>query len=231
MNKKTSLHRKDLIKDLVLKRKFKSYLELGLKDKQSVFNHIPCEHKFSVDINMESATYNMSTDDFFLKLKNNDLNIPKDYQWDVIFIDANHLADFVFQDLINSVSHLKDNGIIFLHDVLPPNYSMQLETRGCQTAWKVIPHLLKFNPELHICSIDEIHGGLGIVTKNKLEDRKVLDKNFNRFSEYYIMDKDRLTSQNKIEYNELDTWLKNPTYNFQNQSVEDRVNMYKTHFS
>ncbi len=223
-------HRKNIIQSKAIDIKAKSYLELGLRDKNAVYNHIPCEIKHSVDINDKFATYTMSTDDFFQNLENLKLNLNKDYKWDIIFIDANHLADFVKNDILNSLNHLNDGGMLFLHDVLPKNYPAQLETGGNQTAWKVIPDLLKNHPEIHICSVPEMHGGLGVVIKNQFDNREMLSQNFNPFYEYYIMDADRKSSQNEINYNDLNEWISNPTYSFNNQRIGHRINMFKTHF-
>jgi hypothetical protein len=225
------LHRKDIISHWARVLKATKYLELGLHNPAEVFDHIPCKHKFSVDINDEFATYVMSTDNFFNNLKKGKLNLDKDYKWDVIFIDANHLGNYVKNDLFNSLNHLSEDGIIFLHDVLPPNYKMQLEYGGCQTAWKVIPYILKYHPELHICTTDEVVGGLGFVFKNKSGKRKVLSENYNVFYEYYIMDKDRETSQNYIKNGKVEEWISNPYYNFSEEVIKHKENMYKTNFS
>jgi hypothetical protein len=223
-------NRRDIIKYWAKKINAQSYLELGVRDFNSVFNHIPCVIKHSVDINMESANYTMSTDEFFFKLKNSELDIDKNYKWDVIFIDANHLCDFVKKDSLNALEHLNDNGIIFLHDVLPTKYENQTEYGGNQTAWKIIPYLLKNHPEIHVCTIPENDGGLGIIIKNHLKIRETLPQDFNIFYEYYIMDIDRVSSQNEIKYNDLESWIDNPSYHFGTQNENYKTNIYKDHF-
>lgn len=224
------MHRREIINKFAKNKNMKKYLELGLQNPDTVFNHVNCEIKHSVDINDSFASYTMSTDEFFQKLNNDELDISKDYQWDLIFIDANHLGNFVKNDLINSLTHLSDNGFIFLHDVLPKSYKLQLEYGGCQTAWKVIPYLLKNHPEIHVCTVDENTEGVGIVFKNNKKTRKLLDKNYNIFYEYYIMDKDRKTSQNRVEIERLDEWINNPTYIFNEEDISHKTNMYKDHW-
>lgn len=223
-------HRKEIISHWARSIGATKYLELGLHDINEVFNYIPCNIKHSVDINDQFADYTMSTDDFFNNLKSGELNLDKDYKWDVIFIDANHLANFVKNDLLNSLNHLNDDGMIFLHDVLPPNYNAQGEYSNCQTAWKVIPYILKHHPGLHVCTTDEIYGGLGIVFKNKLKDRKVLSENYNIFYEFYIMDVDRKTSQNYIPQSKVGEWVYNPYYNFEEENIDSKKNMYKDYY-
>jgi len=224
------LHRKEIIFYWANKIKAINYLEIGLRNPDDVFNHIPCKIKHSVDINDEFANYTMSSDDFFKNLEKGNLDLDENYKWDIIFIDANHLSNYVKNDLFNSLKHLNDNGLIFLHDVLPPNYDSQTEYGGCQTAWKVIPYLLKYHPELHVCTTEEIHGGIGFVFKNKEQERKLLSKDYNVFYEYYIMDIDRETSQNYIPNSDVGKWVSNPYYNFEKEKISHRENMYKTHF-
>ena len=218
------MNRRDIISQLFDHQGYTSYLELGLRDYNSVFNHIKCDVKHSVDLNMESAHYTMSTDDFFYKLESGMLDLDKDFKWDVIFVDANHLADFVKNDTLNSINHLNDNGMIFLHDTLPPNYDAQLENKQCQTAWKVVPYFLKYHPEIHICTTTESDGGLGIIIKNKSKERPLLNSSFNIFSEYYLMDADRNTSQNFIELDKVYEWVQNPYYNFKEQNLSHYTN-------
>jgi len=196
--------RRKIISEIVDYFKFDSYLEIGLRDPDSVFNHIKCKIKYSVDINPDSKPlYCGSSDSFFSQSKIIDI------KWDCIFIDAWHVADFVYRDLVNSVKHLNDGGVIFLHDVLPSKYEYTLESGNvqCQSTWKVIPYVLKHHPELRICSITDGNAGIGIVVKGNRTE--TLDINFNQFYDYYLMDKNRKLSQNIINYNDLIGWIKN----------------------
>lgn len=88
------------------------YLELGTQTNYT-FSRIECLDKTSVDI-LHPADFQMSTDEFFR-------TIPKDKLYDIIFIDACHVYDFVVRDYINSVEHLSPGGIIFIHDLFPPD--------------------------------------------------------------------------------------------------------------
>jgi len=221
-------HRKNIISYWCTKNNTESYLELGLQDPNQTFNHIPAKIKHSVDINDKFATYNMSTDDFFKKLNNAELDLDPNYKWDLVFIDANHLADFVIRDIFNSLNHLSDKGIIFLHDILPQNYSDQTELGYNQTAWKVVPYILKNHPELHICTFLKEYDQMGVIIRNPLNNRRVvLEQNFNQFYEYYIMNNDRETSQNQIKYEELEKWMDNPYYQFKEQNILSHINIYK----
>jgi len=55
--------------------------------------------------------YQMSSDQFF------EQNTEK---WDLIFIDGDHTAAQVRKDVKNSLACLSDEGLIVLHDTLPP---------------------------------------------------------------------------------------------------------------
>jgi hypothetical protein len=198
------LFRRKVISEIVDYFKFNSYLEIGLRNPDSVFNYIKCKIKYSVDIDPSAkASYCGSSDLFFAQSK------IADIKWDCIFIDAWHIADFVYRDLINSVKHLNDGGVIFLHDVLPTKYEYTLENGDiqCQSAWKVIPYVLKYCSELRICSIVDGNAGLGVVVKGNRTE--TLDINFNQFYDYYLMDKNRKLSQNVINYSDLIKWIKN----------------------
>lgn len=196
------LQRKDIIISVIKAFGFKSYLEIGLRDKDGVFNHIPCQIKHSVDVDPKSKpSYCGTSDSFFVQ--SSILNM----KWDVIFVDACHLADFVYRDLMNSVTYLNEGGVIFLHDVLPTKYEYTLENADCQTAWKVVPYVLKYHPELRICCITEQSAGMGVIVRGSRD--QLLNVNFNPFYEYYLMDANRKLSQNVIQYNELIGWIKN----------------------
>ena len=198
---KPRLHRKDFIIDVVNHFGFKSYLEIGLRDRTSVFDHIPCKVKYSVDPDPKARAHYVGTSDAFFAQPG-----IKNVKWDVIFIDACHLAAFVYNDIMNSLNHLNEGGVIFLHDVLPISYEHTTELTYCQTAWKVVPYILKYHEELRICSIAENTTGMGIVVRG-VQDRK-LDPEFNKFYDYYLMDKNRQLSQNVIQYSQMLSWIK-----------------------
>lgn len=181
---------------------FKSYLEIGVRHKDSVFNKIPCEFKFCVDKDPAAQPDYCGTSDAFFEQK-------FERKWDVVFIDAWHIADQVYRDLMNSLSHLNEGGVIFLHDTLPTKYEFTYETGNCQTAWKVIPYVLKYHPELRACTLPDSSEGLGVVVKAKEKRTNLLEESFNPFYDYCRMDENRIKSQNIIQYKELFDWITN----------------------
>lgn len=96
-----------------------SYLEIGVKN-FSCYNKIISNNKMSVDPALNCpATYNMTSDYFFSSLESNELNLNKNYEWDIIFIDGLHIADQVNRDIKNAINHTTSNGVIILHDCSP----------------------------------------------------------------------------------------------------------------
>ena len=213
-------HRGDLIKETYERIGATSYLELGLeKSPRAPFKLISSSSKHSVDLNTKTKpTYGLSTDAFFDNLNAGKLNLPSNYKWDIIFIDACHAAEFVYRDLINSLEHLNDDGIIFMHDVLPRSYQYTLERplgKGhAQDAWKVFHFLLKTMPEVHGCTFRESHGGLGAVIKNPSQTRPLLNKTKNVFYSFRGMNGDTQKMLNEIPQSKFIQWHKKPYYNF-----------------
>jgi hypothetical protein len=119
----TPNQKKHNINHLIKTNKFTKYLEIGVDDPTGNFDLIECKHKHSVDPCVEFDTddvdYKQTSDDFFNSLDNNKLDLPKDYKWDVIFIDGLHVSDQVERDVNNALNHLSDNGFILLHDTNP----------------------------------------------------------------------------------------------------------------
>jgi hypothetical protein len=58
-------------------------------------------------LNREVEVHRTTSDEYF---KNNQ------YKFDLIYIDGNHLYDFVKKDISNSLDHIDDHGIIILDD-------------------------------------------------------------------------------------------------------------------
>jgi hypothetical protein len=206
------------IKNVIEKMGYKSYLEIGLsKNPKAPYRLIEIENKSSIDMNPDtSPDFCMSSDDFFHKLNNGETDFRSDYKWDVIFIDGNHLAFQVYEDLCNAVEHLADDGVIFLHDSLPWSYDMTIEWHvgnrmaTCQDAWKVIEYCLKNRKDLDVCTLQENGGGLGVVKKRRTPRQNMLDENYNRFYQYCVYEKDKFNKMNCISNDLLLSWILEP---------------------
>ena len=123
-------NRIDLIQHIIEKKNYKTYLEIGCH-KNEVFNKISIE-KIGVDP-ISGGNYRGFSDDFFKENKKS---------FDCIFIDGLHEYDQVKRDIVNSIKILNREGMIILHDCLPPSINHQRVPRTRYTwngdVWKAI---------------------------------------------------------------------------------------------
>lgn len=74
---------------------------------------ITCKQKLA---NFENKTV-------WIKKKSNEaVNLIPDQSLDLVFIDGNHSYEFVYNDIINWIPKIKNNGIISGHDLDYPGY-------------------------------------------------------------------------------------------------------------
>ena len=190
-SKKTRI---EIIQDIISKKNFKKYLEIGCFDDE-LFNQINCEKKIGVDP-VSGGTIRATSDQFF---ENN-----KDY-FDCIFIDGLHEYNQVKRDILNSLKFLNKDGVILLHDCLPDNFFAQATPR-CQWTWNgdVWKAIVEFrnskDADVYTCYADH---GIGVIFKR--QNRNLLDfpkKNYSnlKFEEYFHNHKKLM---NIIEYDEL----------------------------
>lgn len=213
--------RGSFIRNIIHHRKCKDYLEIGLSENPlAPYRMIRMENKTSIDMNPKTnPDFCMSSDNFFEDLHNEKTHFAKDHKWDAIFIDGDHFAEQVYKDLCNAFEHLSDDGVIFLHDSLPWHYYMTIESkidnRGatCQDAWKVIEYCLKEREDMHVCTIEENGGGLGLVIKAN-SPRPMLPMDYNRFYQYGVYEREKFKFMNTIPEDKVLGWIKEPFYNF-----------------
>jgi len=155
-----------------------SFLEIGVFP-NTVFNSIPLtlEKKIGVDP-VQGGTHTMTSDDFF---KNNHL------KFDIIFIDGLHTYDQVKRDFINSYNSLSDEGIIYIHDMLPAKSIFQNLKRKTSTwngdVWKLAFQLSDSDNFKNNFIIANIDFGIGIFKKKtNLVNLDFLNKDFSALS-------------------------------------------------
>tara|TARA_B100001175_G_scaffold272551_1_gene245774 strand:- start:311 stop:1027 length:717 start_codon:yes stop_codon:yes gene_type:complete len=169
--------RKFIIQDIINKKHYKSYLEIGCFDNE-LFNHIKCDKKVGVDP-YTGGTIRKTSDKFF---ENND------EKFDCIFIDGLHTYSQVKKDIDNSLKFLNYGGIILLHDCLPNNYFEQATPR-CQyiwngDVWKAIVECRTYeNLDTYTCYADF---GIGVIFNRK--NRNILNIKYNKFSKIKFED-------------------------------------------
>lgn len=141
--------------------KEKSYLELGIYYGHN-YRNVNAKHKVCVDIvsNWEKfgAIENFflgTTDMFFENL------IKKPQHFDVVFIDAYHSYNNVLCDYNNSVKYLNKDGLIFVHDLFPPNKEHCLP-HYCGDAYKLLSYIYKNNLIEDTYTLNPIYGDYGL---------------------------------------------------------------------
>ena len=169
--------RKFIVQNIINKKNYKSYLEIGCFDNE-LFNHIECDKKVGVDP-YTGGTIRKTSDKFF---ENND------EKFDCIFIDGLHTYSQVKKDIDNSLKFLNYGGIILLHDCLPNNYFEQATPR-CQyiwngDVWKAIVECRTYeNLDTYTCYADF---GIGVIFNRK--NRNILNIKYNKFSKIKFED-------------------------------------------
>lgn len=118
----------------------KIYLELGLQFGTTFDLVAPLfERALAVDIDEPHGIcrefYHCTTNEFFEHLPTGLENV------DLIFIDADHAAEQVFQDAVNAFQIIRPlAGLVVLHDTYPANVG-ELSPAFCGDAWKVVSQI------------------------------------------------------------------------------------------
>ena len=141
-------------------QKFKNceYLEIGCAG-NACFSSIPLINKTGVDPE-NGGNIKDTSDNFF---KNNKKN------FDVIFIDGLHQYEQCRKDIINSLKVLNENGLIFLHDMIPRSWVEEnvprLQKVWSGDVWKVALELIKTKGvDFFIIMADH---GVGVIKKKE----------------------------------------------------------------
>ncbi|NDK09868.1 class I SAM-dependent methyltransferase [Candidatus Gracilibacteria bacterium] len=146
------------------------YVELGLY-KCELFNRIIPHSKklIGVDLSTDAGKYmkktdkttfyNMTTDECYLKLKEQNLKI------DLLFIDANHSKESVKLDFDNYFNLVSDQGVILLHDGFPRNKKFT-ESGYCGDGYLAIKELTQEKDRYEMMTIP-MHPGVTICRKRK----------------------------------------------------------------
>jgi len=153
------MERFEIIKHLIDVHHFKSYLEIGVRGRETL-DQIDLAVVHGVDPNGQ-GDFAMTSDVFFAEVCNR--------SYDLIFIDGLHLAEQVKRDVENSLTHLSDNGIIVVHDCLPEEEWHQLR-EGVPgkpwngDVWKAFASLRSERTDLEMYVIDT-DWGCGIIRR------------------------------------------------------------------
>lgn len=189
-----------------------TYLEIGVRNPDSNFSKINAKNKYSVDPGYEflenPVDFVMTSDEFFSKLNSNEI-LNNEIRFDVIFIDGLHLAEQVDKDIQNSLSFIKDDGFIVLHDCNPPTeyharedlyYDISPAKQYWNgTTWKAF---YKYRSQNNIsCACIDSDFGVGVITKKMIFN--TLHQDNNPFFEYKIFESNRTENINLMSFDEF----------------------------
>ncbi len=207
------MNRIELIQEIFKQTNFKNYLEIGCSRGKS-FLPIKAKNKTAVDPyfqislrtrfkwliknpgNFSNHYFEEESDTFF---RNRENYLRKTGQLDVVLVDGLHTFRAALNDVLNSLKYLNENGIIIMHDCLPPSKAAASPTKSfptpeeieqikgwtgawCGDVWKSIVYLREtMHKELDVCVIDTDFG-LGIIRPKKGFNREKIEINEQVFS-------------------------------------------------
>jgi len=116
------MDRISIINMFIAERGYKRYLEISCQGDHT-FEKIAVEIKVVVD-----PSSGLSSDEFFAK---------NGETFDAVLIDGVHHHDQVFREIENSLNVLSEDGVVFLHDCLPPEASYEAISL-CGTVWRAV---------------------------------------------------------------------------------------------
>ena len=170
-------YRYDIIKKIIEKKKYSSYLEIGCFEDET-FNKINIDKKIGVDSN-SGGNVRLTSDNFF--------KINKD-TFDIIFIDGLHTFEQVKKDITNSLNILNKNGVLLLHDCLPQKVRDQASPRAHEhwngDVWKAIVECrTQKDIDTYTCFADQ---GIGVIFKRP--NHNILNLNYKNFKKIKFQD-------------------------------------------
>ena len=141
----------NLINYLVQQRNYESYLEITQNGISWEIAHVQCATK--------RLNFPLSSNEFF--------SSHHDF-YDIIFIDGLHTEEQVAKDIQHALQRLKINGMIILHDCMPPDAWHQRSYEDYKegenwngTVWKAV--LREFNRSHYQCTLLDMDWGCGII--------------------------------------------------------------------
>ena len=187
------LKRYEIIQNIINKKKFKSFLEIGSFNNDT-FDKILVPNKIGVDPE-KGGNVRLTSDEFF--------KINKAF-FDIIFIDGLHLYEQVRKDFFNSLNFLNPEGIILIHDCLPNKFRDQTRLRSHDLwngdVWKLIVELRTLDYiQLHTIIADH---GVAIIKLGKNKNILKVNKDFRKlnYKDYY---NNHVQFMNTISFEEL----------------------------
>ena len=159
----------DILNEIARKIGAKTYLEIGVAGGESI-RGVEVAEKWGVDRDLSIADadlrlFKMTSGEFFDLFKQSDaLSSPPTF--DLVFVDADHHADAVYDDVQGALRHLSQHGIIVIHDCNPHLESLQVVPNPhpgwtwTGDGWKAIARL---RSEGHTLRVVDSDYGVGIL--------------------------------------------------------------------
>jgi len=226
------MNRSKCISALLKRRNSKTYLEIGVDTGRNFF-YVRSADKYAVDpefkwsafsrirrtiinpYNLLAKFYPTTSDEFFAQQAG---AIFSERKIDVCLVDGMHEYEFALRDIENSVKHLKDDGVIVVHDCNPTSResacSFKDRVPGREwngDVWKAIVHIRSLRNDLNVFVLDCDHG-LGIITKKQPENMLSIAKDQIANLSFEEFDKNR------------GSWLNLKTPGYFNEFFKDSVN-------
>ncbi|MBE7169297.1 MAG: class I SAM-dependent methyltransferase [Williamsia sp.] len=159
--------RTHLLNFLIQQRNARRYLEISMHADRESFAQIHCARKKKIEA---SGPHLSAATKFF--------NQTRD-KFDVVFIDGVHTEEQVLLDARWAFACLAPNGIIVLHDCMPPDAWHQREQDAYRegenwngTAWKAALRI--FNHTKYRCTLVDTDWGCGVIDTGQRQQRKKL---------------------------------------------------------
>jgi SAM-dependent methyltransferase len=204
------LNRTSIINTLIEHHGYRKYLEIGVRDSRKNFDKIRIKEKTGVDPSplflsdhAKKNVYTITSDIFFEALLENP-------QYDIVFIDGMHLAEYVYRDVYNAVRVMKRSGVIVLHDINPPSFWHQRSYEEFQnnpgnwngTCWKAFVRIREHAALPQRIMTVDCDWGVGVIFKEALNFLPAPDTvSFDDLSYHDILEQQRQTQLNLIHEN------------------------------
>ncbi len=125
-------HHSELINYIIETFDLRSYLEIGVYNRDHNFNKIKCHEKHCVDPDKNAKADFVTTSDEFFNVFN---TFKCTNRFGLVFIDGLHYADQVRKDFNNAIEVIANPGFIVMHDCNPPTEKTTCIPRGKQGEW------------------------------------------------------------------------------------------------
>ena len=231
------MKRVEFLQTIIDNKGYKKYLEIGTYQGSSFFP-LSCKRKVAVDpmfkiplkrklkwiykdsSNINNKYFQHTSDAFFEK--HSDFLIK--FKPELVFVDGLHTFEASLLDVLNSLKYLSKDGLITMHDCMPPNKAASIFANSFKEAidmkvegwtgewtgdvWKTIVYLKKkYEDELDICVFDTDYG-LGYVKPiksiNNFDIDRVLFEEINRLKyEDLMRDKSIISLRDKKDIPEV----------------------------